>query len=158
MEQNADANVFAPPAADLSNAGMSDGSSRTYAGFWIRFGAQFVDGLILGVVNIAVIFLLGGFSAEGGSSGAADAINNLIGIVYTLTMWTMYSATLGKMAVGVRIINAETGEGIKFGRALGRYFAMILSALPLGLGFLWAAWDKEKRTFHDMIAGTRVVK
>ena len=45
-----------------------------------------------------------------------------------------------------------------FGRATGRYFAKIISALTLGIGFLMVAWTDRKRGLHDMIDGTVVVR
>lgn len=59
---------------------------------------------------------------------------------------------------GYRIVDERTGDVIGTGRAVGRYFARILSALPCYLGFLWPLWDSENRTFHDMIVRTRAVR
>ena len=66
-------------------------------------------------------------------------------------------ATLGKMAVGLRVVT-EQGERISFLRATGRYFAKYVSALILGIGFLMVAFTDRKRGLHDMIAGTLVIK
>jgi uncharacterized RDD family membrane protein YckC len=62
------------------------------------------------------------------------------------------------MVVGAKIISAKTGEKPTTGQFVGRYFGYILSALPLFLGFLWAAWDPKKQTWHDKLAGTYVVR
>jgi Tfp pilus assembly major pilin PilA len=66
-------------------------------------------------------------------------------------------ATLGKMALGIKVTSAE-GERISFLRATGRYFATILSGLILMIGYLLAAFTQRKQALHDMIAGTLVVR
>ena len=67
-------------------------------------------------------------------------------------------ATWGRKAAGYQILDAATHQPIGTGRAIGRYFAAILSYLPCYLGFLWPLWDSEKRTFQDMIVNTRAIK
>jgi uncharacterized RDD family membrane protein YckC len=69
----------------------------------------------------------------------------------------MYGATPGKMALGLKIVRPDGGP-ISAGRAVGRYFAEILSALTLMIGYMMAGWDSEKRALHDRIADTRVIK
>ena len=64
----------------------------------------------------------------------------------------------GMGAAGYGIADQEGGAPIGFERAVGRYFARILSAMPFYLGFLWPLWDSENRTFHDMIVRTRAVR
>jgi uncharacterized RDD family membrane protein YckC len=65
--------------------------------------------------------------------------------------------TLGKRLVGVRVVHVS-GEPIGYARALGRTLGSVLSAFPLGLGYLAVAWQCDKRGFHDLLAGTRVVR
>jgi uncharacterized RDD family membrane protein YckC len=57
----------------------------------------------------------------------------------------------------MRIIDAA-GNPPGAARAFGRMVASILSGIPFGLGYLWAAWHPEKRTWHDSLAGTWVIK
>jgi uncharacterized RDD family membrane protein YckC len=66
-------------------------------------------------------------------------------------------ATLGKMALGLRVTNME-GHRITFGRATGRHFAKLLSTLILLIGFLMVAWTPKKQGLHDQIADTLVLK
>lgn len=89
---------------------------------------------------------------------ASQILDTTTSAIYYIALNTIFAATLGKMVFKAKIVVADTGKKMGLGRAIGRYFAMILSGLPLGLGFMWAGWDKEKRTFHDMICGTRVIK
>jgi uncharacterized RDD family membrane protein YckC len=67
-----------------------------------------------------------------------------------------WQATPGKRLVGIHIITV-TGEPVSGWLAFGRYFAYMLSGLPLGLGFMWVGWNEEKKGFHDMVCGTRVI-
>lgn len=62
--------------------------------------------------------------------------------------------TLGQAAVGIRVKDTVSGAPVSFGRALLRTVAMALSLLPLGLGFWWALIDRDRRTWHDIIART----
>jgi uncharacterized RDD family membrane protein YckC len=65
--------------------------------------------------------------------------------------------TIGKMAVGVRVV--PVGEGpLTVGRSLVRVVVLIASALPAGLGLLPVAFDDARRGLHDRLAKTRVVR
>jgi uncharacterized RDD family membrane protein YckC len=77
--------------------------------------------------------------------------------LYEIFMIGKYGATWGKMAVKIKVV-APDGGRISYGRSTGRYFAKILSAMILYIGFLMAIWDKEKRALHDQICQTRVIK
>jgi uncharacterized RDD family membrane protein YckC len=66
--------------------------------------------------------------------------------------------SLGARALGIKVLDAATGQPIGGGRAVGRYFARILSAIPCYLGYFWMLWDPEKQTWHDKIVNSVVVK
>ena len=66
--------------------------------------------------------------------------------------------TWGKQAVGIRLVDANTGEPIGGGRAFGRDILGNMMAYALFLNFLWAAWDKRKQTWQDKIITTVVVR
>jgi uncharacterized RDD family membrane protein YckC len=138
-----------------------------YAGFWKRFAAVLIDGVLLGVAGFVVgLVLVAGMLAGGAgdleeAAAGAGAISNLVGL---LIGWFYYAfmesspsqATLGKMALGIRVTDAS-GMRIGFGKATGRYFAKFISALILGIGFLMAAFTEKKQGLHDLMAGTLVV-
>jgi uncharacterized RDD family membrane protein YckC len=67
----------------------------------------------------------------------------------------MWGQTLGKMALQIRVVSMDGGP-LSFGQAVGRYFAAILSALLLMIGFIMAGARSDKRALHDLLAGTRV--
>jgi uncharacterized RDD family membrane protein YckC len=126
-----------------------------YAGFWIRFGAAFIDGLITGAAGVIILF------ATGGSFENQNPLNNLINIIigwlYAAAMESSdRQATLGKMAVGIKVTDMN-GERISFGKATGRHFAKIISAIILLIGYIMAAFDSKKQALHDKMAGTLVL-
>lgn len=140
-----------------------------YAGFWIRFVAALIDGIILGVVNMVLSFaLIGGgmgmsmAAGDGdiGSFGMMFAVYYIIVIgiqvaYYALMESSARQATLGKMAVGIKVGN-EQGGRISAMNAVGRYFAKIISTLILLIGYIMAAFDVRKQALHDKIASTVV--
>jgi uncharacterized RDD family membrane protein YckC len=66
--------------------------------------------------------------------------------------------SLGKRAAGIRLVGADGGRPIGFGRAVTRQIAHLLDTLPLGLGYLWPLWDESRQTFADKACGTVVVR
>jgi uncharacterized RDD family membrane protein YckC len=66
-------------------------------------------------------------------------------------------ATVGKMAMGIVVVDLN-GNKISFGKAIGRYFSKIVSAIILGIGYFMAFFDDKKRTLHDKMVGTLVIK
>lgn len=144
-------------------------SALNYAGFWIRFCASLVDGVILlavsGPLTLLQIALMGGFQEYVSSiiSGTYTLLQLvfwilgvIVGVGYEAWFIGKYAATPGKMVLGLRVVRAD-GSPVSFRRAAGRYFAKWLSALTLYIGFVIAAFDNQKRTLHDHICDTRVV-
>ena len=122
---------------------------EAYAGFWIRFVAWLIDGIILIIPNIII-----GLVVE---SPASILLQFTIGIVYTIGFWTAEGATPGKMAIGLRITTVE-GEPIDFGKAVLRYIGYFVSGITLGIGYLMIAFTRDKRGLHDLIDGTVVIQ
>lgn len=164
--------VFTPGAQSYGQvpgyqAGSVADDGWEYAGFWIRFGGSFIDGIILNIIQFALGFVFGlaGMATESSDPTQIApgellvmAVSIIIGIAYaTFFLGSKFQATPGMMVCRIRIITAE-GEDCSYLRALGRYFAAFLSAMILGIGYLMCAWDSEKRTLHDMICNTRVIK
>jgi uncharacterized RDD family membrane protein YckC len=122
-----------------------------YGGFLIRVVAAIIDGVILAIVQ----FILNLFIDD---VGLRSLINTLLGWLYYAGMESSANqATLGKMALGMKVTDLE-GNRISFLRATGRYFAKIISALILLIGFIMVAFTEKKQGLHDMIASTLVVK
>jgi uncharacterized RDD family membrane protein YckC len=127
----------------------ASGPSGPRAGFWIRFAAALIDGILVGVVS-AVLQLI---------EPTLGSILSLLGGIayYTMLEGGPRGQTLGKMALGIRVIDLARGGPIGYGRGFIRYVGRIVSSLPLGLGYLWMLWDREKQTWHDKFAGSVVV-
>jgi uncharacterized RDD family membrane protein YckC len=136
-----------------------------YAGFWKRFVAYFVDGVIVNLCSFLISLAMGVSNAL-----AAENINwdtNLI-IAYAIIIcgsmlyFTLFEssplqATPGKLMMGVKVTDLN-GNRISFPRALGRYIGKIISGVLLGIGYLMIAFTEKKQGLHDFIAGTLVVE
>lgn len=154
--------------------GVAPAATVVYGGFWIRFLAAIIDGIILMVVGSIVQFaLLGSLVAIPqphagadpmvyigsmlGALGIAWLINTALGCCYEAFFVAKLSATPGKMALGLKVLRPD-GSRVSLGRAAGRYFAKMLSAIILMIGYIMAGFDAQKRALHDMICDTRVIK
>jgi uncharacterized RDD family membrane protein YckC len=161
-----------------------------YAGFWIRFVGAFLDGILLGVIQIILTFaFIGSFFFTPNPEAALigrflllTLLQHAINLSYETIMVGRYGATLGKMALGLRVVRADGGR-VSYGLALGRHLAknigtfvtligtlcalsgytsVSLSATIIGglimlVGYVMAGFDSQKRALHDRICGTRVI-
>lgn len=148
--------------------GVIQSGAMEYGGFWIRFGAKIIDWIILGIVNWLVLIPWGILTASypaksGPASGSmmSALMGNLFyfgfAIAYVTFFLGKYGATPGKMACKLRVVTPEGGE-ITYLRAFARYFGELVSGFILGIGFIIAAFDSEKRALHDRICSTRVIR
>jgi uncharacterized RDD family membrane protein YckC len=143
----------------------SSSSSPEYVGFWKRVVAAIIDTIIILVVIGPLLFYIYGNEygarTEAGSFGFAGFWDVMLQVVLpaiaVILFWRYRGATPGKMAIGAKIIDARTGGRPTTARLVARYFAYILSSLPLFLGFIWIAIDRRKQAFHDKIANTLVI-
>ena len=146
-----------------------------YGGFWIRFVAKIIDSLIIGI-PIGLLYLAGMFlfgvtapTGVGGGQPNFPALMGTLGLqlgiqfvaviaggLYNVFFVTKYGATPGKMAVGLRIVMPD-GGAISLGRAIGRYFAEMVSGMVCYIGYIIAGFDDQKRSLHDHMCNTRVV-
>jgi uncharacterized RDD family membrane protein YckC len=139
-----------PPPSQPGPPPSSDGPSGPRAAFFTRFGAWLIDAILIGVIGFVIRF---GIGEVGGS-----LIGLALGIAYYGYLEGSTSGqTIGKRALGIRVIDFNTGGPIGFGRAVIRYFGRIISAIPCFLGFFWMLWDKERQTWHDKFATDVVV-
>ena len=151
-----------------------------YGGFWIRFGARFIDGLIFTVPLLFAALLIPTMMPVTGQPGRPPSTANpafaifgllgffvitfIVGGCYEILMLKYRSATLGKMACGLRVIRSD-GRTLSWGVCFGRFFMwnivtsgipylnfvlMLVSSIILGV-------DDEKRALHDRVCDTRVI-
>jgi len=147
--------------------GVAPAVTVAYAGFWIRFVAALIDGIILYVADSILQFAILGSvvsrvtPGDFGATLSRVGLASLIGIAVQCSYETFFigkmAATPGKMALGLKVVRAD-GSAVDYPRAAGRYFAKILSAIILMIGYMMAGWDAQKRALHDMICDTRVIR
>ena len=159
-------NPYAPPTAEVADVDPLAGSDAEvrYAGFWIRVVAVLIDAILLSVITMPLLWAIYGIGhfegeREGMIAGPADFLISWVApAVASVFFWRRKQATPGKMVVSAKVVDARTGQTLSINQSVGRYFGYFLSGVPLGLGFLWIAFDARKQGWHDKIAGTVVVR
>jgi len=150
---------------------MASGAAVTskwhYGGFWIRVVARLIDGIILGIAQACIALLFfGTFGAQFLPSVTRSApiglllgfqfLSYAIAIAYDVVFLRSQGATLGKMALGLKVVRSD-GESLGWGVSIGRYFMYIVSGIMLFIGYIMAGFDNEKRALHDRVCDTRVI-
>ncbi|WP_194755485.1 RDD family protein [Aliidiomarina indica] len=132
-----------------------------YAGFWLRLGAAVIDTIILLIVigtPLSFIYGVDYWLDDRLVHGTWDVLLSYVfPFVATIWFWRRFLGTPGKMGLKLRVVDAVTGDKLTVAQSIGRYFAYIISGLPLGLGFIWIGIDAKKQGWHDKLAGTVVI-
>jgi uncharacterized RDD family membrane protein YckC len=123
-------------------------ATAAYAGFWRRFAAAFIDGILLGIVDTILRLVLGGVGA---------GLGLLVGIAYFTYFHGSSGQTPGDAALSIRVVDKNGGEPIGYGRAFVRWLVSIVSGLVILVGYLWMLWDSDKQTWHDKAANDVVI-
>ncbi len=156
--------------------------NTNYAGFWLRFVAYVIDYIIIYTVQIFLvvpILAVVGINFASGMSNAdnmseAEMFGMIAGMVgamgativltfalivlyYTIMETSKFQATVGKLAVGLKVTDVN-GEKLDFTKALVRNLCKIISSMILFIGYIMAGFTEKKQGLHDIIAGTLVVK
>jgi uncharacterized RDD family membrane protein YckC len=154
--------------------GVAQPGTFVYGGFWVRFCAKFVDGIILWVVGmlfqmVLALVVLGSANTFGKAmlrytphqrlvfQAFSIPLGILVAICYALFFISRWNATPGKMAMGLKLVRSD-GSGLSYGRIVGRYFSEWISGLIFCIGYIMVAFDEQKRGLHDRICDTRVIK
>ena len=132
------------------------GQAVSYAGFWARVAAYIIDFVILIILGL-MISIGSAFAGEMGM-----LIGQIVYLLINLLYWPVMEssarqATFGKSIVGIQVTDLN-GKRMSFLRALLRNLAKIISAIPLGIGYLLAAFTGRKQALHDMITKSLVVR
>ena len=141
--------------------GSAEAGALAYVGFWRRFWAALIDALLICLITYPILLSI--YGSEFWTSGKAVQgpmdflLSYVLPAIAIILLWRYKGATPGKLAFHARIVDATTGARPSMGQLIGRYFAYIVSALPLLLGFMWIGWDRRKQGWHDKLAGTVVV-
>lgn len=141
-----------------------------YAGFWRRVAAAIIDSLLIFIViaPLVSLFTSGGYFTDPDTTTLSDKLAHLdwgflfldqvVPFVLVVFLWVRFQTTPGKYMLDCYVVDAKSLGALTIRQALLRYFGYFVSLfLTLGLGFLWIAFDKHKRGFHDLIAGSVVV-
>jgi uncharacterized RDD family membrane protein YckC len=120
------------------------------AGFWIRVGAAFLDFLLVFVCSLIV--LNGMLNFQGG-----PGLNFLLLVAYHPIMWKLKGTTIGGIICGLKLVRLDD-RPIDWGVAIVRMMTAFLSWFAVGIGFIWVAFDDERQSWHDKVAGTTIVK
>ena len=163
--------------AFLSRVMASGGASPLgwhYGGFWIRFGARFIDGLLLTVPMLILAAVLIPNLLRAGNQAPSPAfaaffvtfflVYLLVVISYEVVLLRYRGATVGKMACGLKVVRAD-GSGLGWGVCFGRFFMwnIVTSCIPyinfvlILISSIMAGTDSEKRALHDRVCNTRVI-
>jgi uncharacterized RDD family membrane protein YckC len=157
-------------AAGRADAG-SDSLADQRAGAGTRLAAAVVDGLFLGALAVAIVWVtlrwidvpLEQFAGQGTWLPLAPiaALILLLAVIYLLLFTAASGQTVGKMALGLRVISddpeAQPGQPVTLKQAVWRAVLTVPSVLALGAGFI-PALVGDGRAVHDRLAHTRVVR
>jgi uncharacterized RDD family membrane protein YckC len=135
------------------------------AGFWSRLAAAFLDWILVGILAAAVGELFGVEAPSPPSANGGGDFQPGPGpfVLVALAYFTYFHATsagqsIGNKILGIRVLDAGTGRPLPYARAFVRALVSDLSALALFLGYFWMLWEPRKRTWHDIVADSLVVK
>jgi uncharacterized RDD family membrane protein YckC len=118
------------------------------AGFWRRFAASFIDGILIWIVTVIALLVFG---------SAAYVLYLVLQIGYFTYFHGSSGQTPGDAALSIRVVGKDDGAPIGYGRAFVRWLVSIISGWIIVLGYLWMLWDGEKQTWHDKAANSVVV-
>lgn len=142
--------------------GYSNNDELEYAGFWIRVGATLIDIILLIMITFPILIWGYGFEyfqSEKYIEGPLDfLISWIFPLIGTIIFWTSKAGTPGKLVLGLRVVDAKSGNHITTMQAVGRYFAYFPASMALGMGIFWVGWDSKKQGWHDKLANTVVLK
>lgn len=142
--------------------------SVQYAGFWRRLAAYVIDAVIMAFANYEFLSYLSTNMSVIANLGFYNFTYTLYAYMISfssiLISWVYFSgmessplqATVGKLVVGIYVTDME-GKRISFGKATGRYFAKIISALILFVGFIMAGFTDKRQALHDKITNCLVL-
>lgn len=149
-------NLRTPPVFTPGPAGVR------YGGFWVRATASSIDSVLVLLFCVLLGFFQGLWTNESSfGTFRGQVIFQLmtfgINVLYYGWLQGKYQGTPGKRLLGLRLVRSDLSP-VEVPRSVARYFASILSGVVLGLGYLWVAFDPKKRSWHDRMAGTLVIR
>jgi uncharacterized RDD family membrane protein YckC/uncharacterized protein YneF (UPF0154 family) len=133
---------------------------QDYCGFWRRFAANLLDGLVLGMAyNVVkkILYVMASLSGTDYFGFSEWMLCTIIFWAYMIWLKGYRGATPGYYALGIRIVSIN-GAHVNVKQILIRIISSFFSAIPFGLGYIWITIDADRQAWHDKIAGTYVIK
>jgi uncharacterized RDD family membrane protein YckC len=132
------------------------GDTTHPAGFWIRLVAFVIDLVVIILAQLVLQVVAVARFGPGGAPGPVGFFTFVFAVAYPTVLHALTGQTLGKLLTHVRVV-ALDGEALPLGAALLRAVAFwVALPLTLGIGHIVGGLRKDKRAFHDLIAGSRV--
>ncbi|GAA3973224.1 RDD family protein [Streptomyces sp. NBC_01352] len=131
------------------------GMPPSYANWGQRFLGTLVDGLIFMIPYILVIIDV---SAQTGILSVVGALGVIGLAIWQLIKEGRTGQTVGKKALGIRLVRESDGQPLGVGMAFVRRLAHFLDSLACYLGWLWPAWDAKRQTFADKVCSSIVIR
>lgn len=152
-------------------------SALHYGGFWIRFGARIIDGIVIGIpiMIIAAMLIPNLFRTANQSPATINPMFAALGLTffvvaflaggcYEVLMLKYRSATVGKIACGLKVVRPDGGS-LSWGVCFGRFFMwnVVTSGIPylnsvlMLVSSIMLGTDDQKRALHDRVCDTRVI-
>ena len=134
-------------------------ATQEKGGFWIRLLAIIIDGIVIGLVGGIFSSTVVTTGPNGGNVVVQQGPSGLLSLLYYVFFWSTYGGgqTLGMRVLKLKVVKTD-GTMLDLVGAFIRYVGFVISAIALGIGFIWAAFDANKQGWHDKIAGTYVVR
>ena len=151
--------VLAPPVQQSAPAQALFQISQVglpRAGFWIRAGALLIDLILVGMVAAPFRHVINMSQYSGSVSFDSPGMLPLLAL-YGALMWKLRGTTVGGIIFGLKVVRLDD-RPIDWATAIVRALGCFLSLIAFGLGFIWVAFDQDKQSWHDKIAGTVVVR
>jgi uncharacterized RDD family membrane protein YckC len=142
---------------------MNAKTEASLAPLWLRLTAAVYDFLpLLGLWFVAtgLVLLATGGGLDVKTTGGKLLVQSAVVLVtaaYFLASWLRGGATIGMRAWRLRVVRAD-GTALTLPQALLRFAVGWISVVALGAGFWWCLIDREKRSWHDLAAGTVLVR
>ena len=139
-----------------------------YAGFWVRVGASLIDMIILLTATYPLLwwFYAGNWDLIF-ATGLAEqpqvlwfdiSINYILPFIYTIAVWLIWSSSPGKILLGLKIVDADTGENLDIKQSVIRYLGYFPAMMVFFIGIFWVPFDPRKQGWHDKMANTVVIR
>lgn len=155
----------AMPATDGTLAEAATATAVETAGFWLRFVAFVVDGILISFAMVLITGLPpvpegGGMNWEAALAWAREVQpwQLAVAALYKIFTTWRWSGTPGKLLLGMRVVRAADDSRVTLQDSALRFIGSLLSEFLLMAGYFFAAFRTDRRTLHDLLAGTRVVR